>query len=71
MGDLGAVNSELNTLLAYAKWVGLAACVGGLYMIWWSWRSMGEMSDSLKRVGIIIACAGVISTAVGVAQWLV
>lgn len=65
-----SVAQELNVLLAWVSWIALAMCVAGIFLIWIMWRADVTITDSLKRVLVVVACAALIPNAVRIAQWI-
>lgn len=66
-----AVTQQLDVLLAWVSWVSLAMCVAAIFLIWIMWRSDVTITDSARRVLVVVACVAVASNAVRIAQWFV
>lgn len=67
---MDAVAQELDVLLAWVSWIALAMCVAGIFLIWIMWRSDVTITDSFRRVLVVVACVAVIANAVRIAQWI-
>jgi hypothetical protein len=64
------VTQQLDILLSWVSWVSLAMCVAGIFLIWILWRADVTITDSMRRVLVIVGCVAVIANAVRIAQWI-
>lgn len=62
---------ELDQLLNWAAWVGLVACVAGIYLAWCRWRNIDTIVEPSQRIIVIMICAGLIANAGRIATWMV